>query len=396
MQIGVVGRPLATSGKGPNLEEAVRFLDRYDPNLAREDWSQEVPGGWMYEPTVNRQGTIFVGGGSGNLLAFDPKGAILWSQPTGTVLHAPALSPDQSRVYAASMDNRLVCLDPSGQVVWERSLGYGGLGEPTVGPDGTIYVGSLANQVVAFDPRGELLWTSPTEGAVQTRPAVGPDGTVYARDNRGNVMALDPRDGKPRWTLETQGYDGGPIAVHPDGFVVVTDWKDVKFVDAAGGGLIRSVPANTGREAGPAIGPDGTIYLAGWDGNLTALNPDGTRKWVVHAEVGLATTPRLAADGTIVSRGHDRRILAFHPEGRLLWQSPTYQYNGASIMSEPAVAPDGTVYAGNQNSTLVALRFVSPEEQFREASQVPGKGNGVLLGEDWILVGGTRLRKRRF
>ena len=45
-----------------------------------------------------------------------------------------------------------------------------------------------------------------------------------------------------------------------------------------------------------AIGADGTIYLGNNDGNLYALNRDGTQKWSI---AGPAGEPVVGADGTL-------------------------------------------------------------------------------------------------
>src|ERR1700722_5493012 len=51
----------------------------------------------------------------------------------------------------------------------------------------------------------------------------------------------------------------------------------------------------------PAIAADGPIYPNSYDGNLYAINPNGTQKWVFAARgVG---TPTIGADGTLYVSG---------------------------------------------------------------------------------------------
>jgi outer membrane protein assembly factor BamB len=49
---------------------------------------------------------------------------------------------------------------------------------------------------------------------------------------------------------------------------------------------------------GPAIGDDGTIYLAATDGNLKAIDPEGTIKWVFPVQAS-PNSPAIGRDGTI-------------------------------------------------------------------------------------------------
>ena len=41
----------------------------------------------------------------------------------------------------------------------------------------------------------------------------------------------------------------------------------------------------------PARARDGTLYVGCSDGNLYAINPDGTIKWVYEGEIPIVTTP---------------------------------------------------------------------------------------------------------
>jgi outer membrane protein assembly factor BamB len=56
----------------------------------------------------------------------------------------------------------------------------------------------------------------------------------------------------------------------------------------------------------PTIGEDGTIYAGTGDGNLYAVNPDGSKKWVFAVprdpysfNVDASNAPAIGVDGTI-------------------------------------------------------------------------------------------------
>ncbi len=94
--------------------------------------------------------------------------------------------------------------------------------------------------------------------------------------------------------------------------------------------------------ATPFVGPDGTIYFAGY--NLYAVNPDGTTKWVFKRRPHELA---IAADGTIyfASEGNGNGnwcVFAVNANGKLRWVSPI---NGETSRSAPAIGPDGTIYA---------------------------------------------------
>jgi len=102
----------------------------------------------------------------------------------------------------------------------------------------------------------------------------------------------------------------------------------------------------------PAVGADGTVYLAATDGYLFALRADGTLKWNHRWDSSGLSHPALGADGTVyVGNGNGSLYAVKGDDGTLKW---TYQ-TGDRICSAPAV-DDGTVYAGSTDGYLYALQ----------------------------------------
>ena len=69
----------------------------------------------------------------------------------------------------------------------------------------------------------------------------------------------------------------------------------------------------------PAIGADGVVYFSSVDGNLYAVNPDGTERWHYHTGSATESSPVLDARGRRLHRrrkGHG----VFYPDGREWWQ----------------------------------------------------------------------------
>ena len=130
-------------------------------------------------------------------------------------------------------------------------------------------------------------------------------------------------------------------------------------------------PVSGGGLGSPAIGPDGTIYVptglvSEGVGYLYAVNPDCTQKWVFQLPGAPASTaPAIAADGTIYIHANGPQNLvsietltAVNPDGTMKWQ---FQFNGGMgiftdpVQSSPAIAPDGTIYIGSEDTNLYAL-----------------------------------------
>ncbi len=103
---------------------------------------------------------------------------------------------------------------------------------------------------------------------------------------------------------------------------------------------------------GPAIGPDGTLYVDDSDGRLYALTPDGELLWIFDGNagasgVGLEGPIDVAEDGTIYYAtnplGAEIRVHAVNPDGTSKW---TYSEFSVSyrIIAGPNVGPDGNLY----------------------------------------------------
>ena len=104
-----------------------------------------------------------------------------------------------------------------------------------------------------------------------------------------------------------------------------------------------------------ALGPDGAIYFGVSDG-FFALYPDGNQKFFynIHKWMG---TPAIAADGTIYAGSDDNNLHAIDPQGQKKWT-----FTVGCNCNDPTIGPDGTIYevgAASYTSgteTLYALR----------------------------------------
>ena len=147
------------------------------------------------------------------------------------------------------------------------------------------------------------------------------DGRIYVggRSNKGNgvIYAINP-DGTVKWAREI--------------------FNETKY----------GVPWI---EASPAIGKDGTIYVATHEGYLYAFTPDGEEKWKIFLGKYISS---LAIDesGTTVYAGtvDNEKIYAINSDGTIKWEmetgSPTYS---------PAIDNKGIIYVGTYEGILYAI-----------------------------------------
>jgi outer membrane protein assembly factor BamB len=142
----------------------------------------------------------------------------------------------------------------------------------------------------------------------------------------------------------------------------------------------------------PAIGADGTIYVGSTigDGNLYAVNSDGTQKWVfagVSADP-FGSAPAIGTDGTIYVSSLSHSIYAVTDNGASATQKWKFT-TGNSVGSSPAISADGkTVYVGSTDGNIYAVNSASGTEKWAFAtgnsysSPAIGADGTIYIGSD--------------
>ena len=228
-----------------------------------------------------------------------------------------------------------------------------------IGADGTIYVGwnddpAQTSHWYALSPRGGILWTVHVPGLTQWgMPAIGADGTLYFGSgigSAGSLVAVDP-GGSILWILDGLDRISSSPAIGPDGTIHVAGGRHVYAVDPQG--EIRwtyETPVRTFTFSSPAVASDGTIYVGGDDDALHAIDRDGSPRWKFKTGDLIRAPPSIGADGTIYVASYDGRLYAVDPGGSERWsvvvmRTPEgFEGSHAAVDSPPSIGPDGAIY----------------------------------------------------
>ena len=259
-----------------------------------------------------------------------------------------------------------------------------------VGADGTIYVGwndyaAQTSHWYALSPQGGILWTVDVPGSTtKGMPAFGADGTLYfgsRTGSAGSLVAVDP-GGSIRWILD--GFDriASSPAIGPDGTIYVAGGHHVYAVDPQG--EIRwtyKISPRTFRSS-PAVASDGTIYVGGDDHALHAIDRDGSPRWQFKTGDLIRAPPSIGADGTIYVPSYDGRLYAVDPDGNERWSAMVKRSIGgnfAAVASPPSIGPDGAIYVLGRG-----LSAINPDGSIRWHfdSNTSGYRTTPILGAD--------------
>lgn len=122
---------------------------------------------------------------------------------------------------------------------------------------------------------------------------------------------------------------------HADG--ANSGFADVETLPAAAPAVVPGI-GTYAAGSGPAIAPDGTVYLGNKEGQLIALQADGARKWAQNITPGfsIVAAPLVGSDGSIYVVGtrtvkneqvnpplfrDDASLYKFTPAGTLAWET---------------------------------------------------------------------------
>ncbi|NQT59315.1 MAG: PQQ-like beta-propeller repeat protein [Bacteroidetes bacterium] len=140
--------------------------------------------------------------------------------------------------------------------------------------------------------------------------------------------------------------------------------------------------AESGIKSSPAVGSDGTVYVGSRDKNFYAVNSEGTEQWRIETEGSIVSSPAINADGTIYFGSGDRYLYAAAPDGTVLWKYKT----GSSITSSPSIGSDGTIYFGSMDRYLYALT-ADGKLKWRLRTQIAIETNPALSADGTIYFG---------
>lgn len=312
----------------------------------------------------------------------------------------PAID-EEGVVYISAPDNNIHALNgDTGEVIWSFPIEFGPSTAPVLGPDGTVYVGLSDTNIVALNgATGELLWQTPSGGAATVLGLSG-EGTLFGHGASGLMLALSAASGDVFWeTTLALTFASGGVALDADGDVFLAAKGRLLAINGATGDVVLEclTDGNSFGTFVPVLAADGTAYLGSWGSGFFAVDtaskalrwryftnerwdspavigPDGTvyactgtlhaihggtgrAEWVFFGEGRILFGPALAADGTLYAGAEDGNLYAIDSSSGV----EKWRFNRIDrVAGPPTVGPDGTVYVAYRDGNLYALKGSAP------------------------------------
>jgi outer membrane protein assembly factor BamB len=311
-------------------------------------------------PAIAQDGGLYIGSADGNLYALTPEGTHRWTFVTGAeVQSSPAIGPD-GEIYVGSGDGCLYALNTDGSERWRFKTQDLILSSPALGADGTVYINSRDGHLYAVAPDGTEQWRFSTgEYYNDMAPVIGPDATVYV--GAGGMVRAVRQDGTPQWKTAVGGSVGNvSVVVGQQGRIYAASGGfGMSLVALTHGGRLLwrfpfGEPTAMVNPSYPAIGPDGTLYMAASDGYFYAICVDGTLRWKVPA-TRMQSSPALSSDGRLyLNSDDDFRVLCYDTQGEKLWHFLLGGNGSSGLMSSSPTLFRGRLYFGSGNGSVYA------------------------------------------
>lgn len=282
--------------------------------------------------------------------------------------------------------------------LWSYSLPdkIGQTSSPAVASDGTVYIGcdytTRSTLPVGTTPpnffaikNGAKIWEqSLTESlgtkvdGIQSSASIIADGSIYMGGLFGRtVFKLNPATGaitssntigsRQRYTAPVFSSNGSAVYIcghnaNDKGVRSLSaDLTTQNWVFKPGGVAVDF-------NCTPAVGSDGTIYAAGTNGIMYAINPDGTQKWSIAYGNYVSSAIAIGTDGTVFLSAKltaivpvDGVLKAYNPDNGTEKWSITLTGTNAE-QGGPAIADNGTIYLGSAGGRLKAYNPINGAE----------------------------------
>lgn len=261
----------------------------------RVQWKRSIKGTEVLtEIVVDEADHLYIGTADGDgdwnkrpcsLHAFTDTGKPLWSKRVTNAGYLATPAIHGNRIFLGG--DELRALDAtSGKVAWSYPVEtlFGSFG-PVYHPKGFIVVGSAGwasknkNVLYAISTTGKKMWSLKT-GFLEMTPAIAPDGSV--------IFHSWPDDDKKR-------LQSGLFAVHADGTV---KWELRDFIKNDTSDPDITTPIG-GSDSSPIVDSKGTTYFGADNGAIYAVDKNG--RLVMDFQIGFEwdNRPALGPDGTL-------------------------------------------------------------------------------------------------
>ena len=240
-------------------------------------------------------------------------------------------------------------------------------GSPGISLSEDIVFVAFGNFVYALTAEtGALAWHYPAEGNARVSFFAQPlvtDQYVYVGDVANTFHKIDKQTGAPIWTFtEASDYFMGKAAVEGETVYAPSNDGNLYAINADGS-LKWAFETGHFLWAQPQIGLN-AIYLGSMDHYVYAISKDGDELWSTEMAGAVVSSPILSEDGAELFVGSvGKEMVALNTaNGSVIWA-----FSADSSVWGRALLVNGTLYFGDSAGNLYALNQDDGEQLWRRS-----------------------------
>ena len=285
----------------------------YGAGVDRKVYAVDVASGqvqWSYRLSGIAAGGVLLSGDTvyaassrpeGRLYALDrATGRRHWRQKTG-IVGAPLALAEGIIVVPTQRGDVLGLDQTTGVQRWRRRLGTSRVAPVPTG-DGTLLIATVDSVFRITAASGEVTHRARSPGTVLA-PWIAFEGTLVAGTTDSQVVALDPSNLEVRWSLRVDAPVLGSPAASGDTLFVATRRGTLYRVGPGPRRRADPVVALQWPVTAPVTIVGSHILLGGADGQLRALEHDGTEAWRLQLWRPIELGPLVLDDGMVAAGG---------------------------------------------------------------------------------------------
>lgn len=265
-------------------------------------------------------------------------------------------------------------------VVWKFEVENGAFeGTPAI-LDGVVYIGDLDGEVHALDLKnGKKKWTYETDSGFIASAAVK-DGLLYVGDFDGRLHCLDINSGKLKWAFETNAEIDACANFYKDKVVFGSQDATLYCLNAKTGKQAWKHEINDQIRCSATIAGNRT-FVAGCDSLFHVIDLDkGDEVSSVPIEAPTMATPAGLGDHVFFgTEGGAFFCVNWKGDAKIVWTFADDRA-GQPIRSSAAVSKDRVVF-GSRSKKVYALNPADGKEVWRFATRQRVDSSPVIVGK---------------
>jgi len=156
--------------------------------------------------------------------------------------------------------------------------------------------------------------------------------------------------------FEVKAYSGPTVFRISDDIAVVRSVDDGSS-EGVPGSIRWKTPGIVGDVDGAvAVGFNNDLYIGTTNQILYAFDHNGNKKWEFTTKGAIDSSPLVGNNEDIFVTASGGRLYGLGSEGTKLWGWNTNYSSGSEVRSSPTLAADGTIYFGDSNGFLHAVK----------------------------------------